>query len=278
MSGLQYTLAGETANCNDSRLSLFTPVLRNNTGSRVCGIQSADTSSIQSCCDGEVQLYWCNAYCATSMSVLEFSQCYANNTNTTTYTGNGFAYCQDSISSTQNETIQTSSGFPRAGSPSRLLLALFLTLLAVLPASAFVVDSLDGGLTRRQSDSSECGFEIDSKYTSQGDHIVLTSTVAGDAISGVGAPVTMGTTQNNRTVNDTSAAEPRYDAFFDVLANLTNRRFPALSGVSLHRVYFPPPPTNQPMDSEFPCSPLQGSPASFCRWPVPLGILLIPLS
>lgn len=232
MSGLQYTLAGEAANCNDSRFSLSTPVLRNNTGTRVCGIQNSNTSSIQSCCDGEVQLYWCSAYCTTSMSVFEFSQCYANNTNSTPYPGD--AFCQDSISSTQNETIQTSSGVPRAGSPSRLLLTLLLTLLAVLPASAFVVDSLDGGLTRRQSDGSECGFEIDSKYFSEGDSIVLTSTVAGSSQTGNGARVTTGTTNNNRTVNDTSAAEPRYDAFFDVLANLTDRRFPALSGVSLH--------------------------------------------
>lgn len=236
MSALQYTLAGETANCNDSRLSLFTPVLRNNTGTRVCGVQSANTSSIRSCCDGDVQLYWCNAYCETSLSALEFSQCLTNNTGTNVTYG-GYTYCQDSISSTQNETIQTSSGLPRAGSPSRILLALFLTLLAVLPASAFVVDSLDGGLTRRQSDSSDCSFEIDSRYTSQGREIVLTSTVGGSSIASVGAHVTTGTTQNNRTVNDTSAAEPRYDAFFGVLANLTERRYPALSGVSLHCMY-----------------------------------------
>lgn len=244
MSDLQYTLAGETANCNDSRLSLFTPVLRNNTGTRVCGIQSANTSSIQSCCDGEVQLYWCAAYCSTSMSVLEFSQCHANNTNSTSYTG--FAFCQDSISSTQNETIQTSSGVPRAGSPSRLLLALFLTLLAVLPASAFVVDSLDGGLTRRQSDSSDCSFEIDSKFTSQGGSIMLTSALGGDGETGLGAYITTDITQNNRTVNNTSAAEPRYDTFFDVLANMTDRRFPALSSVSLHCMYLIRSPTDHP--------------------------------
>jgi hypothetical protein len=239
MSGLQYTLAGVTANCNDSGLSLDTPILRNNTGTRVCGIQSDNTSSIQPCCDGEAQLYWCNAYCATSMSVLEFSQCYANNTGSnTTYTG--FAYCQGTIMSTQNETIRTSSGLPRAGSPSRLLLALVLTLLAVLPASAFVVDSLDGGLMRRQSDGSECGFDIDSKYTRLGHGFVLTPLFGGGGISSVSAPVSLGMTQNNRTVNNTSAAEPRYDAFFGVLGNLTNRRFPALSGVSLQCTYLCP--------------------------------------
>ncbi|KAK7709881.1 hypothetical protein SLS64_006123 [Diaporthe eres] len=167
------------------------------------------------------------------MSAVEFSQCFFNNTNTDAIY-NGFTYCQDSISSTQNETIQTSFGVPRTGSPPRLLLALFLTLLAVLPASAFVVDSLDGGLTRRQSDSSECGFEIDSKYASQGEGIVLTATVGGTSTLGSGAYVNTGTTQNNRTVNDTSAAEPGYDVFFDVLANLTGRRYPALSGMSLH--------------------------------------------
>lgn len=243
MSGLQYTLLGQADNCNDSRLSLFTPVLRNNTGTRVCGIQSANTTSIRPCCDGEVHLYWCNAYCETSMSALEFSQCHANSTNTNV-TSAGFTYCQADISSTQNETIQTSSGVPRAGSPSRLLLALFLTLLAVLPASAFVVDSLDGGLTRRQSDSSDCTFKIDSNYTSQGEGIVLGPTVGGSGITAVGAPISTGTTQNNRTVNDTSAAEPRYDAFFDVLSNLTGRRYPALSGVSLHCMWksTPAPP------------------------------------
>ncbi|KAK2614741.1 hypothetical protein N8I77_001546 [Diaporthe amygdali] len=232
MSDLQYTLVGKTTNCNDSRLSLSTPVLRNNTGTRVCGIQSANTTSIQSCCDGDVQLYWCNSYCETSLSMAEFSKCWANNTNTNdTYPG--FAYCQRSISNTQNDTIQTSAGLPRTGSPSRLLLALFLTLLAVLPASAFVVDSLDNGLMRRQSDDSQCDFDIDSNYTSQGPGVVLTATFGGSSFSAVGTEVTTGTKQNNRTVNDTSAAEPQYDAFFGVLANLTSRRFPALSGVSL---------------------------------------------
>lgn len=233
MSVLQYTLAGETSNCNDSRLSTGTHILRNTTGARVCGIQSDNTSSIRSCCDGEPQLYWCNAYCETSMSALEFSQCHGNNTNSND-TSTGFAFCQDSISSTQNETIQTSFSVPRTGSPPRLLLGLFLTLLAILPASAFVVDSLDGGLTRRQSDSSDCGFEIDSRYTSQGEGIVLTSTVEGSSEIAVGAYVSTGTTENNRTVNGTSAAEPGYDAFFNVIANLTDRRYPALSGVSLH--------------------------------------------
>lgn len=233
MSGLQYTLVGQPDNCNDSRLSLFTPIISKDTGTRVCGIQSANTSSIESCCDGDVQLYWCNAYCTTSLSATEFTQCHANNTDTNA-TFAGYTYCQDSIASTQNETIQASAGVPRVGSPSRLLLALFLTLLAVLPASAFVVDSLDGELTRRQSDGSECSFEIDSNYTSQGEGIVLTSSVLGSDLDAVGAYLKTGTTQNNRTVNDTSAAEPRYDAFFGVLANLTGRRYPALSGFSLH--------------------------------------------
>ncbi|KAL1870139.1 hypothetical protein Daus18300_005203 [Diaporthe australafricana] len=233
MSDLQYTLAGETANCNDSRLSLHTPVLRNDTGTRVCGIQSANTTSIRSCCDGEVHLYWCNSYCETSMSILEFTQCYANNTNTNITYG-GYTYCQGSISNTQNDTLQTSAAAPSAGAPSRLLLALFLTFLVILPASAFVIDSLDNGLTRRQSENSQCDFEIDSTYTSQGPEIVLTSTIDGSSITSVGAQVTTGTTQNNRTVNDTSAADPRYDAFFEVMANLTDRRFPALSGVILH--------------------------------------------
>ncbi|KAI7785383.1 hypothetical protein LA080_007219 [Diaporthe eres] len=209
VSGLQYTLAGETTKCKDSRLSGATPILRNNTGTRVCGIRSANTSSIRSCCDGEVQLYWCNAYCETSMSAVEFSQCFFNNTNTDAIYS-GFTYCQDSISSTQNETIQTSFGVPRTGSPPRVLLTLFLTLLAVLlpPPSC--------------------------KYASQGEGIVLTATVGGTSTLGSGAYVNTGTTQNNRTVNDTSAAEPGYDAFFNVLANLTGRRYPALSGISVH--------------------------------------------
>lgn len=244
MSDLQYTLAGVPSNCNESRLSSHTPVLRNNTGTRVCGIQHFNTSSIRSCCDGEVQLYWCNAYCETSMSALEFSQCHANNTGTNV-TMAGYTYCQGSIASTQNETLQTSAGVPRAGSPSRLLLTLFLTLLAVLPASAFVVDSLDNGLTRRQSDSSDCAFEIDSKYHSQPpDPQIISSLADGSGIAAVAFTAETGPTENNRTVNGTSAAEPRYDAFFDVLANLTGRRYPAMSGISLRCMWKPsqPPP------------------------------------
>ncbi|KAK4565577.1 hypothetical protein LTR86_004194 [Recurvomyces mirabilis] len=40
-----------------------------------------------------------------------------------------------------------------------------------------------------------------------------------------------GIDKNNRTVNDTSAADPEYNAFFTILQNATQRSFPAQSSV-----------------------------------------------
>jgi len=51
--------------------------------------------------------------------------------------------------------------------------------------------------------------------------------------AGVGTPITTDITRNNRTINSTSAADGKYDAFFDVLSKQFGRQFPAMSSLEI---------------------------------------------
>jgi hypothetical protein len=52
-------------------------------------------------------------------------------------------------------------------------------------------------------------------------------------VRGFGHHLETGILLNNRTVNGSSAAEPEYDEFFELLQEQTNRSFPALSGTDV---------------------------------------------
>lgn len=237
----QFTYAGEAGNCSSGRGSYPSiPILRNSTGTPVCGIQIYNASdALTSCCDGDVQTYWCNSYCETQLNAASFEQCYLNNTNQGSESPTGLAYCQSGISSTyvgSSGDSSSSSSSPVTRAPSlRLLTAalLLLGLILVTPASASAVHSLDGGLTRRATDASACTFAIQRNYTTIG-----TPRTVSDRVAGGGAALSVGMTAvsvggNNRTLNGSDAADPRCDAFFEVVGNLTGRRFPAMTGLSL---------------------------------------------
>lgn len=229
----QYTYLGEAGSCASGWGSYtFTPVLRNTTGTRVCGIQIYNASdALRPCCSGDVQTYWCNSYCATDMDAASFERCYLNHTQSSSSIANastagnpGTVYCQSRINSSYNQSnanASSSSAAARAPSPrllSTLLLASVFLLLLATPASAS--DAADG-----------CTFSVDQNYTTSGRARVVSARVDGANIAAVGTAVSV--PDNNRTLNGSSAAEPRYDAFFEVVGNVTKRRFPATTGLEM---------------------------------------------
>jgi hypothetical protein len=151
----------------------------------------------------------------------------------------GGPFCQGSLVADNKETV-TSSAF-RSSAPkySWIIFVLVFTFLFVGPAQATIIPTLDTSLVKRQSDSG-CSLTVESNYTSL-QH--SSNSVSGrfscngaHDFCGFEAPVETSITGNNRTLNGSSAAEPGFDAFFDVISSSTNgRKFPALSSANFTR-------------------------------------------
>ncbi|KAF2718951.1 hypothetical protein K431DRAFT_348286 [Polychaeton citri CBS 116435] len=221
-------------------------ILPNTTNSRVCGVRSLDTSLLKSCCDGDADTYQCSQFCSTSSSVTEFATCVSNNggNGSTSAVNVEDIFCQQgitgnvtgSISETSNET-DTSAGFRSVSTP-RFSLLIFVLVLGLFfsSASAAIVPSLSNGVTRRASSDTSCDIEMESNYTMTRSSTIQVSAQHG-CESGPFCPFGMAidtdVTSNNRTINGTSAAEPTYDTFFELLQDKTGRLFPAMSSVEL---------------------------------------------
>lgn len=218
--------------------SIFgTPIIANTTNSRVCGLQTNRTIAERCCGSAEIHEYQCWLYCESTEWTRDWAQCVAGNSTSPTAWG---PFCQGGLASNNTESL-TSSGF-RSSAPkySWAIFSLVLAFLFVVPAQAIIIPSLDDGLTKRQSDGG-CTLTIDRNYTSlKHSSKIVSSTydctnTAGN-LCAFDLPIDTPLTENNRTLNDTSAAEPEFDAFFDVVSNATNgRMFPAMSSVSLTR-------------------------------------------
>lgn len=234
MSDQQYTFVGTPGNCNENNSNVYN--LPNTTANRICGFPyPVNATDLSPCCSGSVQNYFCNSYCATDMSILQFESCYFNSTgtNSSTQLSAGRIYCQGNITGTTEESLKTSFATPRARpTSSHVLLALLVGLLLVSPSLASVVHSLDNGVTRRATDTSACTFDIDQTFTTIGRQLTESARYDGTNIESVG--VNIDVSGNNRTLNGTSAPDAKYDAFFDVVANLTSRRYPAMTGMSMY--------------------------------------------
>lgn len=139
-------------------------------------------------------------------------------------------YCMGNTTGTIRETA-TSFGMPRARAPGLRATLLVACVLAffLTPASAAIVPSLaDRSLVKR--DTGNCNFTEDRTFTQLGPSQKLTAT-SGTGISAFGQNVDTGITNNNRTINGTSAADAQYDGFFDVLSEKYGRQFPAMSSI-----------------------------------------------
>ena len=225
------SLIWNTGSCSDFTA---TPILPNSTNSpRVCGLQTNNRTLVQPCCGGnDLQTYQCWQYCATDQTLGKFAQCLGRSTNSSKAPDGVF--CQSNSSATIRETV-TSAGFPRVRSPSLgpLLLAVCLIVFWVTPASAEIVPSLDAGsqMIRRQSEQSSCSFEETQRSVQLGKAIVVSPDFGN--VDMITTNIDSGITNNNRTINGSSAAEPTYDAFFDLISDKFGRRFPAMSSAQL---------------------------------------------
>jgi hypothetical protein len=145
---------------------------------------------------------------------------------------------------------QDSSAFITAAAPSKSYILLFLLLSTFLigSATAKVVPSLATAkqlAVRQSSPQTSCSIEVLRDFTTlRINSLAVTDTVSCGAPSrpycGVGFNIDTGIRSNNRTINDTTAAEPQFDAFFDLLSNRTGHFFPAMSSVELMYRYLAP--------------------------------------
>lgn len=230
MSDTQFTFLGQPGSCSDWTQGI--PIARNTTSSRVCGISytsNNDTFLLRPCCSSDVEIYACASYCASNMSISDFAGCVLNargNSTTAPLDGDNI-FCQGNITPSEKQSLAaTSSAMPATRAPRfSVWLAVLLGFMLFSPSLASVIPPLDdlaGSVARR---ATSCDFTIDSKYSKLGATI--------GPLSGYSSGSRVEATGNNRTVNGSSAASAEYDGFFGVLANLTGRRYPAVTGVSL---------------------------------------------
>lgn len=230
-----WPVSGDSLNCS----TMATPIMPNTAMTRVCGVQS-DRAAAERCCGSiEVRQYQCWLYCEHSRTVGQWSECIYGNQTTSSPT----TFCQGEITSNITESLaspsSTSSAF-RSSAPKFgwMIFMLVATFLFIGPAQALIVPSLDNGLVKRQSGSG-CSLTIESNYTSlqHGSKKVSADFDCARAASSFCAfevPVVTSLNENNRTLNGSSAAEPEFDAFFDVVSNSTGgRKFPALSSINV---------------------------------------------
>ena len=218
---------------------LGTPIIANTTNSRVCGVQTNRTIAERCCGSAEIQKYQCWLYCESNISISDWNLCVTNNDTTTG--GAWGPFCQGDLASNSTER-STSHGF-RSSTPKYTwaVFALVVAFLFVGPAQAAIIPSLDNGLTKRQNDGS-CTLAIDRNFTALqhstqqvGNRFACSSGAVG-GFCAWDVELETSLTENNRTLNGTSAAEPEFDAFFDIVSDaLDGRRFPAMSSVSLTR-------------------------------------------
>ncbi|KAI5359935.1 hypothetical protein Slin14017_G094960 [Septoria linicola] len=228
-----WPLVNEPLNCSGI---LGTPIVANTTGKRVCGLQTNRTVIERCCGSAAIQEYQCWLYCESQQSMNDWTSCVRDNVSTISGYGE---FCQGDLMSNNIETL-TSSGYktsaPRFG---WVILAMLFAFFFVGPTQASIMPSHDGALARRQS-SGGCTLNIDQNFTSlnQGSKKVSPSfdctNTAGDFCAFELRVETL-IDGNNRTFNGSSAAETRFDDFFDVVSNATMRRFPAMSSTNFTR-------------------------------------------
>jgi hypothetical protein len=181
-----------------------------------------------------VKEYQCWLYCDSAQEIGDWAECAKSNT---TYEAPG-PFCQGELTPNNTETLTSSAFHSSTPKYNGMIFALVCMFLFLGPAQATIVPSLDNGLVKRQSGSG-CSLIIDSNYTSlqHGSKMVagpLTCQNSPDSICAFEAPVVTPLNENNRTLNGSSAAEPTFDAFFDVVSNSTGgRKLPAMSSINI---------------------------------------------
>jgi hypothetical protein len=202
----------------------------------VCGVTTLGNVSIGSCCDSpnDVRNYKCSQYCTTSSDAAKWYQCVVGGSNS--FVDPNFVFCQSRAIANNTVTLKKSFACLHASPPRKTyyFMLLLLSTFLIGTASAEVIPSLAGNLVARQSQAqTSCSIQVVGDYTQAGGPKKVARNVpfCPTQVCRETVDVQTGITNNNRTINRTSAAEPRYDAFFDVLANRTGYMFPAMSGI-----------------------------------------------
>ncbi|KAF2772926.1 hypothetical protein EJ03DRAFT_149623 [Teratosphaeria nubilosa] len=99
-----------------------------------------------------------------------------------------------------------------------------MAFLFITPTTASVVPESD--LTTRQSG---CTFKLLNNYTSSTNAQIVSAHYDCPGVPFCDPGTNVTNAAFNRTINSTSATEPQYDVFFDILANSTGRVFPAIT-------------------------------------------------
>nr|POE79770.1 hypothetical protein CFP56_07836 [Quercus suber] len=239
------TMANQSSSC--SAVS-STPVVLNDAATRVCAVNSLNAPLLESCCEGSgVLSSQCKHYCNTNKTIIEFIACLTHEGRNSSSVLAMNPFCQDSIVSNNTETLAKTSYGTRRASPlplQYLFVALLLVLLSATNVSATMVRSLSTDMQRRQSTAlTSCSIDIHGNYTSIRNSQQVSSHYTCDSSDYCtqSIPIDTGIVNNNRTINGTSASEPMYDVFFEMLENSTGRMFPALSGIELQYGYVTAP-------------------------------------
>jgi hypothetical protein len=192
------------------------------TNGSVCGVRSLQKLSLDKCCNGELRTYHCQQYCSTTSGVVDWNDCVSKNSNITDFRD---IFCQAQISGNTTTSVKPkgSAAFITATAPSKSYILVFLLLSTFLigSATAKVIPSLATAkqlAVRQSSPQTSCSIEVLRDYTTlRINSLAVTDSVACDAPSqpycGVGFKIDTGIRSNNRTINDTTAAEPKFDAF-----------------------------------------------------------------
>lgn len=215
---------------NDCTGFTANPILPGSNSSRVCGFQTQRESDLGNCCQTPIEKYTCWTYCATNQTYVDFTACVSDVAKRNV----SDVFCLSATNSTIHQEA-TSAATPRAHAPTMASLLVLLCILAIFldPASAEIIPSLGNNNIRRADDSS-CQFKEDHHYVQTGNTHVVSPSSTGYG-EGITMTINTGIENNNRTLNGTSAAEPEYDNFFDLLSKQFGRQFPAMS--SLETVY-----------------------------------------
>jgi hypothetical protein len=188
----------------------------------------------------------------TSSGVVEWNDCVSKNSNITDFQD---IFCQAQVSGNNTQTVKPkdSAAFTSASAPSKSYVLIFLLLSTFLIGSttAKVIPSLATAkqlASRQSSPQITCSIEVLQDYTvPRSNSLSVASAVSCDLPTnsskycGFGFNINSGINSNNRTINGTTAAEPKFDSFFDLLANRTGHLFPALSSVEFAYSFLAPP-------------------------------------
>lgn len=206
-----------------------------------CGLQTANQSDIESCCESDVEVFdTCYMYCKPKTDFGKFVTCVSGGSNSSG-TLRTDAFCQRGLYGDSTESIAglSASGATSAKRPSMaaiLTVALLAMLLLVVPASATPTDNTVAARSDQQ-----CHIKINDAFNTTSARSINTTGIH-DCPNDAGTFCTFaahaftGFLEMNRTLNGKSAADVKWNFFFEELGRATTpqRLFPATSSLDVH--------------------------------------------